>query len=200
MKNIILILAIVTCSVFAAEPYDLVKNRQVYEEKQKQLTQQYVGWLKAKTKESNGASYAAYKKELDSILESGGNLEKEEEEKTELEDGKRVRIDAKEGEYRIGNLKKGDVVQVQYVQGIWTSYPDWEMESPENPKIGQHKLYFTIKDGDVYKVRIPILKTKEKIFEYTLEEDNECHLIMGGAKLLSDNNGSVIYKINVIEK
>lgn len=198
MKLILTFIFALTYLAYSAEPYDLVKNRQVFEEKKQILTDQYTNWLKGRMKNSNGAEYEAYKKELNLF-------EKQEEAKVDepvnkVIDGRKIRIDAREGSYRIGKLKEGDRVQIQYDDGIWTAYPEWAKESPENPKIAQHRLLFVIKDGDIVKVSMPLINTVEKPFEYTVTEESDCYLMIAGNKILSDNDGIVRYRINLIRK
>lgn len=193
MKNIFLFL--LTSSIAYAEPIELTNTRNTYNQKQDELTKTYANWLTNKVSKTVGEDQKAYIQELRKLnyfdkkepLEIGNDF-----------DGKNVIIDARTGVYKIGRLKEGDVVEIQYISGLWHAYPGWTKESPDDAKIDQHKLYFVL-DGRNGNTNITqISNTIDEPFKYEIIVKGEYSLRMGDPQL-DANDGFVKYKIRVIK-
>lgn len=196
MKSTITYL-LLTASIFA-EPADLVKNRETLETKKKELETIYVNWLEKRISESSGDDQAAYEKELKPLKwEPLKSDNKPEPLVSNYVDGRTINIDAKKGYYRIGKLKAGDKIRLQYDSGIWSSYPDWPKESPENPRVGQHRLHFVVKDRDVEAVSVILTHTAKKPFEHVMEKEGDVYLMMDGVDVITDNDGVVKYRMDI---
>lgn len=195
MKSIITYL-LLTATLFA-EPADLIKNRETLETKKKELETLYTNWLEKRISESSGDDQIAYSHELKTLKGEPDN--KPEPIVSNYVDGRTINIDSKKGFYRIGKLKAGDKIRLQYDSGIWTSYPDWLKESPENPRVGQHRLHFVVKDGDVEAVSVTLTNTAKKPFEHTMEENGDVYLMMDGLHVLTDNDGAVKYRMEIVK-
>jgi hypothetical protein len=195
MKSIITYL-LLTATLFA-EPADLAKNRETLETKKKELDSLYMNWLEKRISEASLDEQGAYVKELKTM--KGEPLDTSKVIVSNVVEGRAINVDAKKGHYRIGKLKAGDKIRLQYDSGIWTSYPDWPKESPENPRIGQHRLHFVVKDGDVESVSVTLTDTAKKPFEHTMEKDGDVYLMMEGVDVINDNDGVVKYRMEIVK-
>ena len=197
MKSIITYL-LLTATLFA-EPADLTKNRETLETKKKEFETLYVNWLEKRVLESSGEDQIAYSNELKTL--KGETIDKIDKEPIapNFVDGRTISVDAKKGHYRIGKLKAGDKIRLQYDSGIWSSYPDWPKESPESPRVSQHRLHFVVKDGDVEAVSVTLTNTAKKPFEHTMEKDGDVYLMMDGVDVIVDNDGVVKYRMEIVK-
>lgn len=184
-----------------AEPEDLTKVRKTYEERQMDLTVSYANWLKHRSEESRGKDYEAYNKELKLIqskIKSTDTKNIPKNEKADIQ-GRTVLINARDLTYKIGTLKVGDKVQIQYVSGLWTSFPKTPKDSPDNPRRHVHGVSFVLKDKTITELIIPMRNTKEEPFEHIVEQEGEYFIQMNDPDP-GGNDGTVRYKINIINK
>lgn len=165
--------------------------------KKKELDTLYVNWLEKRISEASLDEQGAYVKEFK--IMRGEPLITPNVIVSNVVEGKNVNIDSKKGFYRIGKLKAGDKIRLQYDSGIWTSYPDWLKESPENPRVGQHRIHFVVKDGDVESVSVTLTHTAKKPFEHIMGDDGDVYLMMDGLHVLNDNDGVVKYRMEIVK-
>lgn len=101
---------------------------------------------------------------------------------------------------KIGKLKAGQIVSVKYVEGKWTAYEDWEMESPDHAEIAQHKIVLKRKgkkgEPDYVVVKTNIENTADTAVQITIEDEGE-YFIGIADKVKDGNEGVVEYEIGI---
>lgn len=109
-----------------------------------------------------------------------------------------IRADDKEGQ-SLGNLKKGDKIIIEYVEGEWSS---GRRGSPLSPDTDSNAMTTSIyvKDGDRATrmiVEVP-MATKGKPFEFVVADDAEYYLhARDRSSVYVRNSGVVRYKVTV---
>ncbi len=193
MKIITLLIASLT--ILQAEPSALVDMRKVYENEQKKIDEKYLDWLKKRKVESSNEDKIFYQDEISKV--SGVEIKPQEDIIRPDTWGKVVTINSKEaGGYKIGRLKAGDVIKIQYVSGIWRAYGGWKDESPDNANTDQHKLAFVLSTNQGDTIITTPQNTKNAAFEYTIIESGNYYIRMNDPAPDS-NSGIVQYRVEV---
>lgn len=201
MKKTLLLL-ILTASVVYGEPDDLVRVRETYLKKIDETNDTYTKWLRKRVIETTGESKDAYFKELEKL---GGKPsvtldEKPEDGERQILDGKTITIDSQVGFTKLGKLKVGETIKIQYFSGEWSAHSDFEKENPDNPVKNFHGVTLVCKDYDsTILVSKPVSNTLNNVFEHTVAEGEtgEYFLSMNTpSDKRKSSNGSVKYKIN----
>lgn len=184
-----------------AEPLDLRKARISYEKEKAMLDERYVVWLGKMIASSPAADKDAYRQELARIPKNASTPKSDDdskkEENSDATGSKIIKIDSQDAKgYKIGRLKEGQTVKIQYISGIWRAYGGWKEESPDNATVSQHKLAFVLssRTGDT-KITNPA-NTKDTPFEYKIVESGDYYLRMDDPAVDS-NVGVVSYRISV---
>jgi hypothetical protein len=192
MKTITLLLASLT--ILQAEPSALTDMRKVYETEQKKIDEKYIKWLVREMDKVTGLDKQPFRDEIEKIT---GEKNPSEDKEVDENWGKLVKIDSQELEgYKIGRLKAGDVVKIQYVSGIWRAYGGWREESPDNANTDQHKLAFVLSTNQGETIITTPQNTKSEPFEYTIIESGNYYIRMNDPAADS-NSGVVQYRIEV---
>jgi hypothetical protein len=190
MKTITLLLASLT--ILQAEPSALTDMRKVYEGEQKKIDDKYVNWLVREMDKATGLNKAPYR---DEIMKITG--EEASEDNDDADWGKVVTIDSQAAQgYKLGRLKAGDRVKIQYVTGIWRAYPGWKEENPDKAITSQHKLAFVMASREGDTIITNPENTVDQPFEYTIIENGDYHIRITG-HVLSTNFGKVQYRVEV---
>jgi hypothetical protein len=176
-----------------AEPAALEQARKSYDTEKSKLDEKYVAWLEKMVASAPVSDKGAYRDELAKFSKNVGENDGEAEENW----GKIIKIDSQDAKgYKIGRLKEGQTVKLQYISGIWRAYGGWKEESPDNATVSQHKLAFVLssRTGDTT-ITNPS-RTKDTPFEYQIVESGDYYLRMDDPAVDS-NVGVVSYRISV---
>jgi hypothetical protein len=181
-----------------AEPAALEQARKSYESEISKIDEKYVTWLEKMIASAPISDKGAYRDELAKVsknVREGINDQKDE--APEENWGKIIKIDSQDAKgYKIGRLKEGQTVKLQYISGIWRAYGGWKEESPDSATTSQHKLAFVLssRTGDTT-ITNPS-RTKDTPFEYQIVENGEYYLRMDDPAVDS-NVGVVSYRISI---
>jgi hypothetical protein len=190
MKTITLLLASLT--ILQAEPSALTDMRKVYETEQKKIDDKYIAWLVREMDKATGLDKAPYRDEIMKITGEDAS-----EDNDDADWGKVVTIDSQTAQgYKLGRLKAGDRVKIQYVTGIWRAYPGWKEENPDKAITSQHKLAFVMSSREGDTIITNPENTVDQPFEYTIIENGDYHIRITG-HVLSTNFGKVQYRVEV---
>jgi hypothetical protein len=181
-----------------AEPAALEQARKSYDTEKSKIDDKYMAWLEKMVASAPVSDKGAYRDELAKFSKNvvEGEDDKKEEE-PEANWGKIIKIDSQDAKgYKIGRLKEGQTVKLQYISGIWRAYGGWKEESPDNATVSQHKLAFVLssRTGDTT-ITNPS-RTKDTPFEYQIVESGDYYLRMDDPAVDS-NVGVVSYRISV---
>jgi hypothetical protein len=191
MKTITLLLA--SLAILQAEPSALTDMRKVYEGEQKKIDEKYVNWLVREMDKVTGLDKTPFRDEIAKI--TGDKDSFVEEKKPDENWGKLVTIDSQDAMgYKMGRLKAGEVVKIQYVAGIWRAYGGWKEESPDIAITDNHKLSFVLSTNQGDTIITMPQNTKTKPFEYTIIESGNYYIRMND-NTADSNSGVVQYRI-----
>ncbi|MDB4725623.1 hypothetical protein OAF44_03785, partial [Akkermansiaceae bacterium] len=157
------------------------------------IDDKYVAWLERMVASSPPGDKDAYRQELAKFSKNAGGDNGKKDENW----GKIIKIDSQDTKgYKIGRLKEGQTIKLQYIAGIWRAYDGWTEESPDTARISQHKLAFVLSSriGNI-KITNPS-RTKDTPFEYKIVESGNYYLRMDDP-VVQSNEGVVSYRISV---
>jgi hypothetical protein len=180
-----------------AEPAALEQARKSYDTEKSKLDEKYVAWLEKMIASAPVSDKGAYRDELAKFSKGKNANDKDETNDPDADWGKVVTIDSQAAQgYKLGRLKAGDRVKIQYVTGIWRAYPGWKEENPDKAITSQHKLAFVMSSREGDTIITNPENTANEPFEYTIIENGDYHIRITG-HVLSTNFGKVQYRVEV---